>query len=213
MSKPTILVTGASGFTGRYFIAAAQKQGYRCVALCHEASEIVPEADECVVADLLDLGGLNSAIRQVKPGLVLHLAAISFVAHENIPQIYQVNLVGTLNLINALSSHSKQLQRIVIASSANIYGNVLSLPISENTVPQPANHYGVSKYAMEMATAQFADLPIVLVRPFNYTGIGQSRNFLIPKIVHAYKQGEPDIQLGNLDVSRDFSDVRDVVDA
>jgi nucleoside-diphosphate-sugar epimerase len=101
----------------------------------------------------------------------------------------------------------------LIASSANIYGSAASLPITENTAPQPANHYGVSKYAMEMAVAQFTDLPIVLVRPFNYTGIGQHESFLIPKIVNAYKQMQPEIQLGNLDVSRDFSDVRDVVDA
>jgi nucleoside-diphosphate-sugar epimerase len=213
MSNKTILVTGASGFTGRHFIAAAKKRGYRCVALCHNPSEVVTDADECAVADLLDTSSLNSAINRVKPDLVLHLAAVSFVAHENVAEIYQINLIGTLNLINALASESENLQRILIASSANIYGNVTNLPITETIVPQPVNHYGVSKYAMEMAAAQFTDLPIVLVRPFNYTGIGQHESFLIPKIVHAYKQAQPGIQLGNLDVSRDFSDVRDVVDA
>jgi nucleoside-diphosphate-sugar epimerase len=212
MSDKTVLVTGASGFTGRHFILAAKQRGYRCVALCHKPSEIVPDADECAVADILDIGSLSAAINRIKPNLILHLAAVSFVAHGDVAEIYQVNLVGTLNLLNALASYSGNLQRILIASSANIYGNVANLPITENTVPRPVNHYGVSKFAMEMATAQFTELPIILARPFNYTGIGQNRSFLIPKIVHAYKQRQPDVQLGNLDVSRDFSDVRDVVD-
>jgi nucleoside-diphosphate-sugar epimerase len=213
MSDKTILVTGASGFTGRYFIKMAKKRGYRCVALCHEPSETVPDADECAVADLLDISALNTAINRVKPDLVLHLAAVSFVGHANVAEIYQVNLMGTLNLINALASHSGKLQRILIASSANIYGSAANLPIAENTIPQPVNHYGISKFSMEMVATQFTDLPIVLARPFNYTGIGQNKSFLIPKIVHAYQQAQPEIQLGNLDVSRDFSDVRDVVDA
>ena len=213
MSGKTILITGASGFTGRHFILAAKKRGYRCVALCHNPSEVVPDADGCAVADLLDVSSLNNTISRVKPGLVLHLAAVSFVVHENVAEIYQVNLIGTLNLINALASESGNLQRILVASSANIYGNVTNLPITETIVPQPVNHYAISKYAMEMPAAQFTDLPMVLARPFNYTGTGQHESFLIPKIVSAYKRAQPEIQLGNLDVSRDFSDVRDVVDA
>lgn len=213
MNGKTILVTGASGFTGQYFIAAARKAGYRCVALCHRDNDSAPGASEIVSANLLDKSALNNAIESTKPDYVLHLAAVAFVAHEDVSEIYQTNLLGTLNLLNAVAQKAPHIKRIIVASSANIYGNTTSLPISESNSPAPANHYGVSKYAMEMAASMYVDLPLVLVRPFNYTGVGQSDNFLIPKIVNAYRRKSSSIELGNLDVARDFSDVRDVASA
>jgi GDP-6-deoxy-D-talose 4-dehydrogenase len=119
----------------------------------------------------------------------------------------------TINLLDAEQKSAPGIKKILIASSANIYGNVTQLPITEATAPAPVNHYGMSKVTMEMATKLYADLPIVISRPFNYPGCGQSSNFLIPKIVEAFQAGKKEIELGNLDVSRDFSDVRDVVAA
>lgn len=89
MAETTILITGASGFTGRFFISAAKKEGYRCVALCHHAHENVPLADECITGNLLDLQSLQRALAQAKPDAVVHLAAISFVAHHDIAEIYR----------------------------------------------------------------------------------------------------------------------------
>lgn len=213
MSTETILVTGAAGFTGRYFIAGATQAGHRCIALCREAAEQVPEAEHNVTCDLLDKARLLEIIDTHQPSMVVHLAAISFVAHEDTAEIYRVNLLGTLNLLDAISALAPAVSRVLIASSANVYGNAAQLPISEAIAPEPVNHYGVSKYAMEMAARTYDKLPIVLVRPFNYTGVGQSDHFLIPKIVGAFGRREPSIELGNLDVARDFSDVRDVTHA
>ncbi|MEP4485947.1 MAG: GDP-mannose 4,6-dehydratase [Halioglobus sp.] len=213
MTGKTILITGASGFTGQHFIALAKDAGYHCVALCHHPDEAVPAADECIVGNLLDPSSLQVAITHAQPDYVLHLAAISFVAHGNASEIYQVNQLGTVNLLDAIREGAGSVEKILLASSANIYGNTKDLPITESTLPNPANHYGMSKYTMELATQLYADLPVAITRPFNYTGCGQTPNFLIPKIVSAFRAKQTTIELGNLDVARDFSDVRDVVTA
>jgi nucleoside-diphosphate-sugar epimerase len=87
-------------------------------------------------------------------------------------------------------------------------------PIAETISPAPVNHYAASKLAMEAMVRTYADrLPIVMTRPFNYTGVGQSVNFLVPKLVAHFAQRRLFVELGNLDVVRDFSDVRAVAQA
>jgi len=213
MADATLLITGGAGFTGRHLIEAANQKGYRCIAMVQHAGPEATTACDTLIADLLDPESLEHAILEVKPDYIVHLAAISFVAHGNTAEIYQVNQLGTINLLDAIRKNAPEIKKVLIASSANIYGNTAALPITESVPPVPVNHYGMSKVTMELATRLYADLPIVLSRPFNYTGCGQSPNFLIPKIVNAFKAGQRAIELGNLDVSRDFSDVRDVVAA
>lgn len=205
-----ILITGASGFTGKYFIHVAKAAGYRCIALLKNQNESATEAEQQIYGDICDKSSLIEALQISQPDYIIHLAAVSFAAHDDISSIYQTNLLGTLNLLEAVTQTNLDINKIILASSANIYGNATKLPITEECVPMPINHYGVSKYALEMAGSFFKNLPIIIARPFNYTGLGQSTQFVIPKLVKAFKMRTEKLELGNIDVSRDFSDIRDV---
>lgn len=212
MSK--ILVTGAEGFTGRYLAAELQRAGYEVHGLVHKpvASGKVPGVSALHVADLSDAAALAAVVNEVQPDKVVHLAAIAFVAHGDIESIYRTNLVGTRHLLEALAQSKAPLDAVLLASSANVYGNSVGGVLDENTPPAPANDYAVSKLAMEYAARLYAGrLPLIMARPFNYTGVGQAESFLIPKIVNHVRRRAPLIELGNLDVARDFSDVRNVV--
>lgn len=194
-----IFLTGAEGFTGRYFIDRATAAGH----------QVIP-----MQADLTNRETLEREVLSVQPEVVVHLAAISFVGHADNSAFYAVNVVGTTNLLEALTRLPSAPHRVLLASSANIYGNSEQSPLAETQPPAPVNHYAMSKLAMEYMARTFADrLNLVIARPFNYTGVGQSPDFLIPKIVEHYARGEKQISLGNLHVARDFSDVRDVVNA
>lgn len=213
-SAPRVLVTGLNGFTGQYLAGVLQQAGY--VVHGTIRGDETPDATRHI-ADLADFDGLRAVIAKVAPRHVVHLAAVSFVAHDDVEAIYKTNVVGTSNLLRALVESREvatSLGTVLLASSANIYGNASVDPIREDEPPRPANDYAVSKSAMEQMAALWTDkLPITVVRPFNYTGVGQSRRFLIPKIVDAFARKAPQLELGNLDVERDFSDVRDVVEA
>ena len=212
MSK--ILVTGADGFTGRYLAAELQRAGYEVHGLVHKPVALgkVPGVRALHVADLSDAARLAAVVNEVQPDKVAHLAAIAFVAHGDIEAIYRTNLVGTRHLLEALAQSKAPLDAVLLASSANVYGNSVGGVLDENTPPAPANDYAVSKLAMEYAARLYAGrLPLIMARPFNYTGVGQAESFLIPKIVNHVRRRAPLIELGNLDVARDFSDVRNVV--
>jgi nucleoside-diphosphate-sugar epimerase len=168
--------------------------------------------------DLLDVEALRAAAADARPDAVVHLAARAHVAQDEPGPTYQVNIVGTRNLLAALAGLDRLPSSVVLASSANVYGNSTRGVLDETVAPEPANDYAVSKLAMEYAAKLWLDrLPIVIARPFNYTGVGQSEAYLLPKLAAHYARNAPRnaprISLGNLDVSRDFSDVRDVTAA
>jgi nucleoside-diphosphate-sugar epimerase len=194
-----ILLTGAAGFTGRFFRSMAEACGHSVVPLR---------------ADLMDKRAVISEVLQVQPEGVVHLAAISFVGHSDDTAFYGVNVVGSINLLAGLAALPAKPLKVLLASSANVYGNCAASPITEDQSASPMNHYAMSKLAMEyMSRTYFDRLPIIITRPFNYTGPGQASEFLIPKLVGHFARRESVIELGNLHVEREFNDVRMVCEA
>lgn len=209
------LITGIRGFTGGYLAAELAAGGWEVWGLgSHAARPDSPSDPRYLGVDLLDQAALARAIDRISPAVVVHLAGIAFVGHQDQNAFYQVNLIGSRNLLAALAAASRRPDCVLLASSANVYGTAIGGVLDESTLPNPANDYAVSKLAMEYMARLWQDrLPLVIARPFNYTGVGQSESFLLPKIVGHFRRGAEVIELGNLDVSRDFSDVRAVVRA
>ena len=207
MSK-RVLITGSEGFTGRYVTEEFRRAGWE---VWGAGLQPKPEQPQYLQIDLLKPETLTPIATNVQPDVVIHLAAMAFVAEDEANSFYQVNLMGTRNLLEVLSAAKSPPECTIVASSANVYGNSTLEVLSEDSPTNPANDYAVSKLAMEYLAKTYMDrLGIVITRPFNYTGVGQSSRFLIPKIVEHFKARAPIIELGNVNVARDFSDVRDV---
>jgi nucleoside-diphosphate-sugar epimerase len=209
-----ILVTGITGFTGRYLASRLADAGYEVHGTVHgELESDVPGVSQLHRVDIGDSEAVRSLVDTVEPNKVVHLAAIAFVAHAEVAEMYRTNILGTRNLLDALANGGSA-DAVLLASSANIYGNARAGRLEETVPPSPANDYGVTKVAAELLAALYGNrLPLIISRPFNYTGRGQSDEFLIPKIISHVRRGMDQIELGNLDVARDFSDVRTIADA
>jgi nucleoside-diphosphate-sugar epimerase len=191
-----LLLTGADGFTGVHLTNAAKAAGYEVFALSGE---------------LQDLKNVDAQVKAISPTHTIHLAGISHVTGDDALAYYDVNLLGSLNLLQALTKLEQVPKKVILASSANVYGNNPNSPISEQAHPAPVSHYAMSKLAMEYLSQPFlSQLPIVITRPFNYTGIGHADHFVIPKIVDHFKRKAQVIELGNVTILREYNDVRDV---
>ena len=132
-----VLVTGADGFTGRHFCLHATMAGYEVVKL---------------KANLLDRESIKDEIFSVQPNFVVHLAAVSFVGSPDKSSFYSVNVIGTTNLLDVIAELPEPPKKVLLASSANIYGNCDISPIDETVIPNPINHYAMSKFSMEKMT-------------------------------------------------------------
>lgn len=209
-SEPRVLITGISGFTGRHLAATLASGGWQVVGLGPQRiSGLVGHLD----ADLAETERIGDWLSEVRPTHVVHLAAQSHVVGDPL-SFYRVNVLGTESLLEALVRSGVAVQKVLVASSANVYGNAGHSPITEATPVLPMNHYARSKAAMELLAQGWLDrVPISIVRPFNYTGPGQSEAFLFPKIVGSHFRKDPVLKLGNLNVSRDLSDVSYVCEA
>ncbi|MBT5223624.1 MAG: NAD-dependent epimerase/dehydratase family protein [Gammaproteobacteria bacterium] len=198
-SMPKVWLIGANSFTGLYLAPTLEHAGYQVVT------------DQ---VDLQDVQQVEQAMLQIQPDYIVNLAALSFVPDGGSADIYAVNTFGPQNILDACLKLAQAPKSIILASTSLVYGAQTAEIINEDCPVNPVNHYGCSKWAMEQIAKTYSDkLNIIITRPFNYTGTGQADKFLIPKIVQHFKQKAKTIQLGNIDIWRDFSDVRWVVQA
>lgn len=200
------LLTGAGGFSGPFVAESLRRRGFFVDEL--------RRADNNGL-DLRDRKGLDDFLRQKSYECVVHLAGVSNVQHDEVEEIYTANLLGTRNLLAAIHASGWTPKVVILASSAHVYGTTTrENPIEEVENFNPSSDYAVSKAAMEYVAAMWLKkLPVTITRPFNYTGVGQSTNFVVSKIVEHFRNGAERIKLGNIDAERDISDVRDVAEA
>jgi GDP-4-dehydro-6-deoxy-D-mannose reductase len=204
-----MLVTGYDGFVGSHFCSAYGG---------------IPLADHEGLVDMRDAGRLRSAVAALAPEAVLHLAAQSSIAQSfsDPMETLSINFLGTFNLLQALSAAGFQ-GVLVYVGSADVYGKVseAELPVRETHPLRPRSPYAVSKAAAEALCYQWSQTEsfrIVLTRPFTQIGPKQDSRFAIAgfarQIVKIRRGGRPPVLVtGDLDVTRDFTDVRDAVRA
>ena len=202
------LITGGKGFVGQWLAAHLKDAGDDVTVIDLET-------------DISDGPALRKAVTEAAPEAIYHLAAMTHVGEswENPSHVLKVNVLGTAEILAA----ARALPRppIVLAvSSAEVYGVVspAQLPLGEDTPTAPATPYAASKLAAEAIALQAwrgYGQQVIVVRPFNHIGPGQSPNFAVPalakRIVQARKTGAGSLRVGTLSTRRDFTDVRDVV--
>jgi GDP-6-deoxy-D-talose 4-dehydrogenase len=205
-----ILITGVNGFVGKYLSTELRNAGHLVFGIDTTASNT-----NIYAIDICDEIETRKILNNIRPDFVFHLAAIANVDHKNPSKVYDINIGGTKSVLSSIISLD-YLPKLVFISSSQVYGKVSSdkLPITEEHPVMPVNHYGASKAAGEILVQTYGyeyNLQYMIFRPFNHTGLGQSDKFVIPKIVNAFREKNHMIDLGNIDVIRDFTDVRDVV--
>ncbi|MDT8384901.1 MAG: GDP-mannose 4,6-dehydratase [Gammaproteobacteria bacterium] len=205
----TVLLTGYDGFVGSLF---------------REEVPCVPLSDEYGKVDLRESTRLRAAIENIKPDFVMHLAAQSFVPESFFDPMttYDINFTGTFNLLSALKNVGFQ-GKMLFVSSGDTYGLVSSecLPVGENHPLKPRSPYAVSKVAAEALCYQWSQtesFEVISARPFNHIGPRQSEEFVVSdfaKQIVEIKLGlrDPVLDVGDVGVTRDFTDVRDVIRA
>src|SRR3989339_271692 len=198
-----VLIFGIDGFTGNHLSAYLQNAGYDVYGTSYSGT-----SGKTFKVDITYKADIDTVLKEVVPDFIIVLSGISFPAHGHNEDFYAINTIGAINILDVLIHLNQNPKKIIMASSATVYGNQGVEVLDETLCPKPTNHYGASKYAMEcLAKNYFEKLNIIIARPFNYTGINQEDNFLIPKIIKHFKEMKQTIELGNIDVSREFNDV------
>lgn len=220
---PRLLLTGANGFVGKILTPRLQRHGFHVTAVSGTKIADQSTADVQVVCDINDAYSLSAVVRETAPTHVVHLAAVSHVPTSFIQplQTWQTNVMGSLNLLEAIRTHAPN-AFVLFSSSSEVYGGAFKLgePVNEDTQCLPLNPYAASKVAAESAFREYfrQGLDGVIARPFNHIGAHQSHDFVTASfarqiaLIEADKQA-PVLKVGNLDARRDFLDVQDVCSA
>lgn len=220
MAKMKALITGVNGFVGSYLSNFLVDNGFQVFGT--DLTEKNSGKFSFFKADITEKEEISNIIKKIRPDLIFHLAGIaSPSACEKNPELAgKVNVSGTENLLYACVEN-KINPRILITSSAYVYGVPKYTPIDENHPANPVNEYGKSKLEQEkVALRFFKELGIksIISRSFNHIGPGQALGFVCSdfakQIADIEKGGiKPEIHVRNLSPVRDFTDVRDIANA
>ena len=198
-----VLITGIDSFTGKHLARYLEDSDFDI-----HGTSLFHKSHKKYLCDITKTEEIKIVLKDVKPDYIIHLSAIASPAYGNHEEFYKVNTIGAINILDSLLELNQNPSKVILVSSATVYGNQNLEILDESLCPNPSNHYALSKYAMEsLAKTYFDKLNIMITRPFNYTGVGQTENFLIPKIVQHFKEKKSQIELGNLEVSREFNDI------
>ncbi len=222
------LITGAGGFAGSHLVSFVEREtDWEILGTVYP--DLVEDGHprprvRLQNVDLRGPGAVADLVAGFKPDFIFHLAAQSFVPSSfgDAWDTLENNIRSQLNLLEAARALESSARVIVIGSNEE-YGRPepADLPFTEETPLRPANPYAVSKVAQDLLGLQYHvayEVDVVRLRPFNHTGPGQSPRFVVPAFasqIASIERGEQEavIRVGNLDASRDFSDVRDIVRA
>jgi GDP-4-dehydro-6-deoxy-D-mannose reductase len=218
-----VFVTGAGGFVGKHLTRGLAARGDEVhgfgLGPCPEDTALAGWR----AGDVLDAEALGSAVAVAKPNAVVHLAGQSSaaVSFEHAAETYRANVIGTWNLLDAVRKHAP-LARILVVGSGEVYGpQPEGSRAAENAPFHPVSPYALSKAAADAVSASFASrhgLAVIRTRSFGHTGPGQAPTFVVPSFARQIARieagkDEPILRVGNLNVTRDITDVRDVVAA
>ena len=218
------LIIGGAGFVGAYLIRELSTAGTEVHATCLP-SESITENCFTHTLDIMDIGSISALLAEVAPDVIFHLAAQSSVAVSwKKPQLTaNINVVGSINVLEAVRAAEKKDIRIIMIGTGEEYGFIRegACPLSEDEPLNPGNIYAATKACQEMISRIYVrayDMNIVMVRAFNHSGPAQSDIFVISDFCRQIAEIEkgmrpPEIRVGNLSAMRDFTDVRDVVRA
>jgi GDP-4-dehydro-6-deoxy-D-mannose reductase len=219
-----IFITGATGFVGCYLRDFLKSHGHRIWGSAYPDVPELSSDDRIFYLDIRSEKDVFQHIKEIKPDWIFHLAAVSNVRHSwnRRRETLETNIIGTLNLFEAVRNFSPQ-ARIVFVSSSDIYGTKFTsgVALDEKNAVMSVNPYAYTKWSGEVLSefyTRIEGLNIVIARPFPHTGPGQSEDFVCSdwacQIARIEKGlSAPEINVGNISVARDFTDVRDVVRA